>query len=177
MILGLVTVDGVCIGECIYWSLVRATRELQVITAPSLIFTIQKSPVHALSLFQPAVSSSRYLATASNNGDLSASRAQILSLQLPVQNSTPNWQLTLRLAATSHQPPSLLFAGWFSNELNLIATSSQSPLQSSTALSTFLHDWTANPQLTLNSILCCNCQLSRFHLFSIILISPGVHVI
>jgi hypothetical protein len=37
---------------------------LQVITAPSLIFKIHKSPQHAPSFFQPDVFTSRFLATA-----------------------------------------------------------------------------------------------------------------
>jgi hypothetical protein len=55
--------------------------ELQTITAPPLISTIHKSPQHPLSLFQPAVFTSRSLATASNSGDLSGSRAQVLFSQ------------------------------------------------------------------------------------------------
>jgi hypothetical protein len=61
--------------------------ELQAITEPPLISTIHKSPQHPLSLFQPAVVFiSRSLATASNSGDYSASRAQVSSSQPPVQN-------------------------------------------------------------------------------------------
>jgi hypothetical protein len=57
--------------------------ELQVITAPSLISKTHRSPQHPLSLFQPA---SRSLATVFNLGDSSASRAQVLSSQPPLQN-------------------------------------------------------------------------------------------
>jgi hypothetical protein len=60
--------------------------ELQAITAPPLISTIHKSPQHPLSLFQPAVFTSRSLATASNSGDFLASSSQVLSSQPPVQN-------------------------------------------------------------------------------------------
>jgi hypothetical protein len=56
--------------------------ELQVITALSLISTLYKPPQHPLSLF-----SSRFLVTAFNNGHSSASRAQILSSQSPLQSS------------------------------------------------------------------------------------------
>jgi hypothetical protein len=65
--------------------------ELQVITALSLISTFYKSPQHPLSLF-PArcVFKSRSLPTASNVGDSSASRAQILFSHLLMQNSTLN---------------------------------------------------------------------------------------
>jgi hypothetical protein len=52
-----VSIDGVWIGEWIYWPLYTHDSELQVITPPPLISTIHKSPHHPLSLFQPAVSS------------------------------------------------------------------------------------------------------------------------
>jgi hypothetical protein len=54
--------------------------ELQAVTTPPLTSTIHKSPQHPLNPFQPAVFISRSLATASNSGDSSASRAQVLSL-------------------------------------------------------------------------------------------------
>jgi hypothetical protein len=67
--------------------------ELQVIIALSLISTLYKSPQHLLSNFPACcVFTSRSLVTASNSGDSSASRAQVL--QPPMQNSTLNWQLT-----------------------------------------------------------------------------------
>jgi hypothetical protein len=50
------TINGVWIGDSIYWRLIHDS-ELQVITAPPLISTIHKSPEQPLSLFQPAVSS------------------------------------------------------------------------------------------------------------------------
>jgi hypothetical protein len=54
--------------------------ELQAITAPPLISTIHKSPQQPLNLFRPArVFTSRFLATASNGGDFSPSRPQVLS--------------------------------------------------------------------------------------------------
>jgi hypothetical protein len=59
--------------------------KLQAITAPPLISTFNKSPQHPLRLFQPAVSSPA-LATASNGGDSSAWRVQVLSSQPPLQN-------------------------------------------------------------------------------------------
>jgi hypothetical protein len=64
------------------------------VTAPSLI-------AHALSLFQPAVFTSRFLAAALNCGDSSASRAQVLLSQPYMQNSTqlsPELQYNLFLA-------------------------------------------------------------------------------
>jgi hypothetical protein len=101
-----------------WWMVLLATythhSELQVITAVSLISTLYKSPQHPLSLFPACyVFISYFLATASNSGDSSASRAQVSSSQLPVQNSILNW-LAPRLAAISHQSPSLLFTGWLS---------------------------------------------------------------
>jgi hypothetical protein len=54
---------------------------------------------------------SRSLVTALNKGDSSASRAQILSSQPHVQNSTLKIP---RLLAILHQPPSLLFTRWLS---------------------------------------------------------------
>jgi hypothetical protein len=66
--------------------------ELQVITALSLISTLHKSPQHPISLFVACcVFIGRSLATASNSGDSSASRARVLSSQPPVQNSTLNY--------------------------------------------------------------------------------------
>jgi hypothetical protein len=83
--------------------LYHTDSELQVITAPPLIPKIHKSPQHPLSLFQPAVFTSRYTATASNSEDSSASRAQVVSSQAPVQNCVPanpslESRVTLRLA-------------------------------------------------------------------------------
>jgi hypothetical protein len=84
--------------------------ELEVFTALSLISTIHKSPHHPLNIF-PACCSfiSRFLATAFNSGNSSASRVQVLSLQSPLQNSTLNWKLTTNrlapipfLITTSH---------------------------------------------------------------------------
>jgi hypothetical protein len=49
------------------------SSELQVITAPSLISILHKSPQHTLSLPASGVFTSRSLVTASNSGDFSAS--------------------------------------------------------------------------------------------------------
>jgi hypothetical protein len=99
-----VTTDGLWVGYWIHWH----NSELHVITAPSLI-TLYKSPPYPLSLLPGScVSISRSMATASNSGDSSASRAQVLSSQTPLQNATLNC-LTLTLAVISHQSPSLLF--------------------------------------------------------------------
>jgi hypothetical protein len=63
--------------------------ELQVITALSLISTLYKS-LHAMSSPACSVLISHSLAMASNSGDSSASRAQFLSSQPPMQNSVLN---------------------------------------------------------------------------------------
>jgi hypothetical protein len=90
--------------------------EQHVITPPSLISTLHKSPQHPPSLFPASyIFNSRSLATASNSGDSLASRAHVvtvwrisrnwtpvncqlyysaISSQPPVQNSTRNWKLT-----------------------------------------------------------------------------------
>jgi hypothetical protein len=52
--------------------------ELLIITALPLISTLHKSTQHPLSLFQPAVLTSRSLATVPNSGDSSASCAHVL---------------------------------------------------------------------------------------------------
>jgi hypothetical protein len=88
--------------------------ELLVITALSLISTLYKS-LHAKSSPVCCVLNSRSLATASNSGDSSASRVQVLSSQRPVQNTTLN-RLRPRLAAISHQPLSLLFTDLLSTD-------------------------------------------------------------
>jgi hypothetical protein len=73
-------------------------------TAPPLISTIHKPLKHTLSLFQPAVFTSRSLATASNSGNSSASRAQVLSSQPPVQNSTQLIAPTVLVIIYRHGP-------------------------------------------------------------------------
>jgi hypothetical protein len=60
--------------------------ELQIITALSLSSTIHKS-LHVKSSPECIVFKSRFLGTASNSGDSSASRAQVVLAQLPVQDS------------------------------------------------------------------------------------------
>jgi hypothetical protein len=54
------------------------------------ISTTHKSTQHPLSFFQPAVFTSRSLATDSNTGDSSASRAQVLSSQPPYRTAYPD---------------------------------------------------------------------------------------
>lgn len=63
--------------------------ELQAVTLPPLVSTIHKSQQHPLSCFPACcIFTSPSLATASDSGDSSASRTQVLSSQPPVQNST-----------------------------------------------------------------------------------------
>jgi hypothetical protein len=62
--------------------------ELQVITVPPLISKLCKSQKHPLSLFQPAVFTSRSLAKASNSGDSSASRAHVVTIRRISRNWT-----------------------------------------------------------------------------------------
>jgi hypothetical protein len=69
------TTDRVWIDEWIYLPLIQA------IIATPLIFTAAAKPFPAFYVF-----TSRSLATAFNSGDSSASRAQVLSSQTPVQN-------------------------------------------------------------------------------------------
>jgi hypothetical protein len=77
---------GFKLGICIIDHL--CTRlELQAITAPPLFSTIQKLPQRPLSLFPVCpIFTNRSLVTTSNSEDSSASRAQVLSSQTPVQN-------------------------------------------------------------------------------------------
>jgi hypothetical protein len=80
------TIDGVWIRYWIYWH----NSELQVITAPLLISIIHRLPQHPLSLFPACCAfNSRSLATASNSGDSSASRAHVVILR----RISRNWNL------------------------------------------------------------------------------------
>jgi hypothetical protein len=153
-----VTIDGV-----MYWwvdllNTYTHHLELQVITALSLISTLYISPQQPSSLFPACyVFISRSLATASNSGDSWASCLQVLSSQSPGKNSTNNWQLnystilsqppmqnsylnwlltTPRLAAITHQPPSLLFTGWLSTDKSQPTGCSSSRLYNSSARTT-----------------------------------------
>jgi hypothetical protein len=81
--------------------------QLQAILALSLISTLYKQ--NTLSLRQPTVFSSRSLAT-SDSGGSSASPVFTAS-PCRIQISGDNCQITPRLPAISHQPPTLLFTG------------------------------------------------------------------
>jgi hypothetical protein len=85
-----VTIYGVWIGELIYWQLIHTSRDCNYSAIANL--HIYKSPQHLLSPFPACcIFISLSLATASNNGNSSASRAQVSSSDPPVQNSTLNW--------------------------------------------------------------------------------------
>jgi hypothetical protein len=109
------------LGTTSNYSATADLHTLQITTAPAKPF--------------PAcyVLTSRFLATTSNSGDSSASHAQVLLSQPPVQNScqlskrhpsfqsstelpTLNQLSTVRLVAISHQTPSLLFTAQLSTE-------------------------------------------------------------
>jgi hypothetical protein len=129
--------------------------ELQVITAVSLISTLYKSQQPPLSLFQPAVFTSRSLATASNTGDSSASCIQVLLSQPPVQNSC---QLT-----TSWVP------GWRPFYAIIQIFSSQADFQLTTALSTELsHSPISNCFLATE--VSCLYHLGTEHVENIVLL-------
>jgi hypothetical protein len=71
---------GVIIDWVLVWLLdliITDTHDSEIQTLP-LIPTIHKSHQHSLSLFQPAVFTSRFLVMASNSGDSSASRTQFI---------------------------------------------------------------------------------------------------
>jgi hypothetical protein len=99
------TTDGLWIPSLDLLTTHAHQSEVQVITAPPLIPTIHSSPQHPLSFF-PACCflTSRSLATASNSGDSSASRAQVLYSLTLVQNCLPTILLT-ELDCHSSQPP------------------------------------------------------------------------
>jgi hypothetical protein len=67
-------------------------------------YNLEKSPQHPLSHLPACCVISRSLATASNSGNL-ASRAQVLSLQPPVLNSTVTINLLSSLPITSRRGP------------------------------------------------------------------------
>jgi hypothetical protein len=97
-----VSIDGVWI-QWIYWPLIHHS-ELQASRALPLITTAPAKPFPAYSVF-----SSRFLPTASNNGDTWASRLQVLlstvhstiaiSLQSLLCTAQPNWQQSIELVA------------------------------------------------------------------------------
>jgi hypothetical protein len=100
-----VTIDGAWIDERIYWPLettsnyssIANLHTLQITTAPAMPFS------SLLFLHQP------FPGNGFNSEDSWASLVQVV---FTVSRAELNSQLTSRLAAISHQPPSLLFKGW-----------------------------------------------------------------
>jgi hypothetical protein len=133
-------------------------------SAIAYLHTLQITPATAKPFPACCVFISRSLATASNSGDSSASRAQVLSSRAELNSQVT----TARLAAISHQPPSLLFTDWLStNPLSSLPTELQGHLIStnwvrvrvreseSESESELLYDWrfTANQFFLLTSPL------------------------
>jgi hypothetical protein len=100
------TIDGVWIGDSIYWLL-----------TPSRISTLYKS-LRAKSSSACSVFTRRFFVTDFNIGDSSASRAQVLCSQTPVQNWT--W-------SASESGSELLYDGRFTANQFVLATSPLRP--------------------------------------------------
>jgi hypothetical protein len=66
------SIDGVLIGDWIYYHFTTQLRTTSNYSTTTNL-TLYKSPQHMLSIFQPAGFTSRFLVTASNSGDSSAS--------------------------------------------------------------------------------------------------------
>jgi hypothetical protein len=77
-----VTIDGVWIGDSIYWPLIHSrlisTSNYNAIANPHILKITREVSQFAFT--------NRFLITASNSGDSSASRAQVLPLHTHVQN-------------------------------------------------------------------------------------------
>jgi hypothetical protein len=101
------TINGVWCGELMYCPLTHTTQNYNY-SAVANLYSLQNTSAPTKPFFQPAVFISRSLATASYGRNSSVFHDQFLSLQPLGQNST---ELTARLAAISHRPPSLLFKG------------------------------------------------------------------
>jgi hypothetical protein len=114
-----VTIDGVWIGEWIYWPLIHTTRNHKHLTAISLSSTLHKSPQHLLSFFQPAVSwptvpwqrllTVEIFQLHALRSSVTAARVELLStinstvapslLSLPCRNGCPNSPFLLLISA------------------------------------------------------------------------------
>jgi hypothetical protein len=142
--LGRVTIDGVWIGEWIYWPLVYTTRK----------YILQITDTHRpVSSVYYSLSTSRFLATASTEGDSSASRTQVLLSQSPVQNSCQlKTQLTGSQCGGHFTPPSWsslhrLISNWKLNSLTHQPAASRHFTQ--------LNCWQVQPKLTRCFKLSC----------------------
>jgi hypothetical protein len=110
--------------------------KLQVISAVAILHTSPITTPPAKTFSACCVFTSRSLATASNSGDSSASLVQVLSSQIPVQNSTLNRQPTTNCQAGGYFTPTFLYSFHRLSpdncQLDYSTISSQLPLQSST---------------------------------------------
>jgi hypothetical protein len=88
-----VTIDGVCIGEWIYWPLIHSTRNYKQSTAN--LRNLQITAVNTKSSLACSVFTNRSLATASNNGDSWTSRLHVVTFRRISRSSqlTANHQL------------------------------------------------------------------------------------
>jgi hypothetical protein len=90
-----VTIDAVWFGEGIYWPLITLLGTTRNYSAPANLYNSQITTSPAKPFPACCVLTSRSLSTTSNSGDSSASYAQVLSSQPPVQNSTELSTLSL----------------------------------------------------------------------------------
>jgi hypothetical protein len=81
-----VTIDGVWIGELIYWPLTHTARNYKQLKCHTNLHNSQVTTAPAKLFPACRVFTSPSLATASKSGDSSASRAQVLFPQNPVHN-------------------------------------------------------------------------------------------
>jgi hypothetical protein len=123
------------------------------------ISTINKSPQHSLSLFPAClVFISNSLAKASNSEESSASGAQVLSSQTPVQNSLST-HCRLNYSAISSQPH-LQNSLSTHCRLNYSAISSQPHLQNSLSTHCRLNYSAISSQPHLQNSLSTHCRLN-----------------
>jgi hypothetical protein len=101
--LGCVTVDGFGLVSGFIDHLYIQIRTTSNYSAIPNLHTLQTTTTTAKSFPALCVFTSRSLETASISGDSSASRAQVLPSEPPVQNSTLNYQQNY--SAISSQPP------------------------------------------------------------------------
>jgi hypothetical protein len=143
-----VTINGIWIGDLDLLTTCTHHSEVQVLAALSLICNIPRSPQHPLSL-SPAcyVFNGRSLATASNCGDVSASRAHVGT----VRRISHNWTLVncqlyhhlfLALLQSLTQLPNL---NWLTHSATNYFTSLHSTELYSTGLGSSLYSLGTGP--------------------------------
>jgi hypothetical protein len=84
-----VTIDGVWTGEWIYWPLIHTTWNYKQLQRHRYLHNSQITTAPAKPFLACCVFTRRSLATATNSGDSSASRAQVVPSPTPVQNCLP----------------------------------------------------------------------------------------